>query len=143
MQLSEENLHTLLVAAKQAVEEYACYSADSLFQGSVHEVPHPPNGGFTTEEAQALQLLKGNMALKAAQRKVLADCAAGVVFDLLNHIDGTTDPKQGEWSEVMLVDKHKDDEPHREFLHDAFFETYWNWRKIRPDTTWRLDLLPE
>ncbi|SFQ18957.1 hypothetical protein SAMN04515668_1316 [Hymenobacter arizonensis] len=80
--------------------------------------------------------------MKLALRKVLADCAANVVFDLLNLIDGTTDPKQGQWSEVVLVDKPAYDE-HREFLHDEFFGAYWDWQVIRPDKTWRLDLLAE
>jgi len=43
----------------------------------------------------------------------------------------------------MLVDKPKNDEDYREFLHDGFFGAYWDWREIRPDKTWQLDLLPE
>ncbi|WP_162550056.1 hypothetical protein [Hymenobacter nivis] len=143
MQLSEINRHTFLVAINQSIEEYAAYHADSLLQGESIVPVYPPNGGFTAEETEALQLLQNNPAMHSALRKVLADCAAGVVFDLFNHIDGTTDPKQGGWSPVMLVDEPKNDEEYREFLHDEFFSTCWDWREIRPDKTWRLDLLPE
>ena len=143
MQLSEVNRRTFLVAANQSVEEYATAYADDLLRGQSIEPTYPPNGGFTSAEAEALKLLQGNKVLHSAVRKLLADCAAGVVFDLFNHIDGTTDPKQGEWTGVMLVDKPRDDEEYREFLHDDFFGTYWNWREIRPDKTWCLDTLPE
>ncbi|WP_035557449.1 hypothetical protein [Hymenobacter sp. IS2118] len=141
MQLSEENQRTLLIAANQAVEEYASYSANSLFKGAGVEIAYPPNGGFTPEEAEALKLLQGNAVVRSALRKVLADCAAGVVFDLFNMIDGTTEPKQGGWSQVMLGDKPADWED-QGFLHDEFFAAYWDWRDIRPVGNWRLDLLP-
>lgn len=143
MQLSDKNRHTFLVAINQSVEEYATYYADNLLQGQNVMPVYPPNGGFTIEETEALKLLQGNTALHSVLRKILADCAAGVVFDLLNHIDGTTNPKQGEWDPIMLVDKPKNDEVYREFLHDDFFGTYWDWREIRPDKTWYLDILPE
>ncbi|MET4074567.1 hypothetical protein [Hymenobacter sp. UYCo722] len=143
MQLSEENRRTLPIAANKAVEEYASYHANALLQSQDNELAYPPNGGFTPEETEALKLLQNNAVMASAVRKVLADCAAGVLFDLLNLIDGTTEPMQGEWNEVILVDKPKDDETLREFLHDEFFETYWDWRNIRPDKTWHLDLLPE
>ncbi len=142
MYLSEANRRTLLIAANQSVEEYATGCAEALEGGQDPGMIYPPNGGFTSEEAQALKLLQGNAVLKSALRKVLADCAAGVVFDLLNLIDGTTEPKQGQWSEVMLVDKTIGDED-REFLHDEFFGAYWDWLESRPDKTWRLDLLAE
>ena len=142
MQLSEANRRTLLIAANQAVEEYASYHANALLQGQDNELAYPPNGGFTPEETEALKLLQNNAVMASALRKVLADCAAGVLFDLLNLIDGTTEPMQGQWSEVVLVDKPENDED-REFLHDEFFEAYWGWRDIRPDNTWYLDLLPK
>ena len=143
MQLSETNRHTLLLAIHQSIEEEAAGSAKELLQGQVNEPPYPPNGGFTAEEKDSLELLQNNEVLQSALRKVLASCAAGVVFDLFNHIDGTTDPKQGEWTGVMLVDKPRHDEEHREFLHDDFFDAYWNWREIRPDKTWCLDIFSE
>ena len=143
MQLSETNRRALLIAVNQAVEEHAVSCADALFQGRKEEPAYPPNGGFAPEEAEALKLLEGNKALHSALRKVLANCAAGVMFDLFNLIDETAEPNQGEWSGVLLVDKSENDGGQREFLHDDFFEAYWEWRDIRPAKTWRLDLLAD
>jgi len=142
MQLSEKNQRTFLVAANESIEEYAASYADDLLQGQGITTVYPPNGGLSSEEAGALKLLQGNKLLHSALRKLLAGCAAEVVSDLLNHIDGTTDPNQGHWSGVMLVDSPEND-GHRDFLHDDFFDAYWDRREIRPDKTWRLDTLLE
>ena len=106
------------------------------------QLNYPPNGGFTAEEKEALKLLKGNKEILSAMRKVLASCAASVVFDLLNLIDGTSDPENGAWSGVALVDK-PEKPAETELLHDEFFSTYWDWRQKRKNKNWRLDLLPE
>ena len=143
MNLSTQNKHTLLIAVNQMIEEQAAGCAQTVFLGQEAPLVYPPNGGFTTEEAKALQSLRGNEPLQAALRKLLADCAAGVVFDLLNLLDGTADPKQGQWGGVVLVDALTNDDEQREFLHDGLFDAYWDWREIRPDKTWQLDLLPE
>ncbi|MDO7845303.1 hypothetical protein Q5H92_02965 [Hymenobacter sp. M29] len=143
MQLSGNNRHSFLLAIHQSIEEEAAGSAKELLQGQVNEPAYPPNGGFTTEEEGALKLLQNNEVLQSAVRKVLADCAAGVVFNLLNLIDGTSDPEHGDWTGVMLVDKPRNNEEYRELLHDDFFEAYWNWRETRPDKTWCLDTFSE
>ena len=143
MQLSETNQHTLMIAINQAVEEYATACANDLIKGRTVELIYPPNGGLTAEETTALLSLRGNEVMQTALRKVLADCAAGVVFDLLNLIDGTTDPKHGEWSGVRLVDAPATDDERRDLLHDEFFAEYWAWREIKPDQSWHLDLLAE
>ena len=140
MQLSEENRQTLLLAIHQSIEEQAGKGANNLFQGRANGVDYPPNGGFTTEEKEALKLLQSNILLQSALRKTLASCAAGVVFDLLNLIDGTSDPENGDWSGVSLIDKAEEAD---EFLHDEFFSTYWDWCQKRKNKNWRLDLLPD
>ena len=142
MQLSENNRHTLLLAIHQSIEEWSTGSANDLFQSSTIDLEYPPNGGFTTEETEALKVLQGNSVFQSAMRKVLASCASGVVFNMLNLIDGTSDPKHGDWDGVSLVDK-SEDAADAEFLHDDFFDVYWDWREIRPDKTWCLDTLPD
>ncbi|MFN3195665.1 MAG: hypothetical protein ACE364_06950 [Chlorobiota bacterium] len=77
-------------------------------------------------------------------RKVFASNTADVFFSELSIVDGTADPtvEFGNWEEVMLVDfdeKYKMDS----MLHDDFYGTYWDWREIRPNPGWRLDLLDE
>jgi len=142
MQLSENNRHTLLLAIHQSIEEWSVGGANDLFQSSTADLEYPPNGGFTTEETEALKVLQGNSVFQSAMRKVLASCAGGVVFDMLNLIDGTSDPEHGDWDGVSLVDK-PEDAADAEFLHDDFFSTYWNWREKRKNKNWGLDLLPE
>ncbi|RZK24707.1 MAG: hypothetical protein EOO56_00380 [Hymenobacter sp.] len=143
MQLSEEAKHTLLVAVHQLIEEQAGACANDVFRGETVGLDYPPNGGLSTKEVVALQTIQGNALVQAALRKVLASCAAGVVFDLLGIIDGTIDPEHGDWSGVMLIDRPEEVEEHRQFLHDAFFETYWDWRTKRRNKNWRLDNLPD
>ena len=132
----------LLLAIHQSIEEQAAIGANNLFQGRATGIDYPPNGGFTTEEQEALKLLQRNSVLQAALRKMLASCAAGVVFDLLNLIDGTSDPEHGDWDGVSLIDKTEEVEA-GEFLHDDFFSTYWDWRHKWKNKNWRLDLLPD
>ena len=145
MHLSDENRKALLTSANQSIEEHASGYAEDFLKGQLQESAYPPNGGFSVEEAEALKQFEGNIALHSAMRKLLAGCAANVLFDLFNLIDGTTDPTHMAWSGqgVILVDKSENDDEHREHLHDEFFDAYWNWRDIRPDKTWRLDMLPE
>lgn len=140
MQLSDANRHALLLALHQSIEEQATSSANDLFQGRTNGLDYPPNGGFTAAEQEALKLLQGHSLLQAALRKALANCAAGVVFDLLNLLDGTSDPERGNWDGVSLIDKTEGVD---NFLHDEFFSTYWDWRKKRKNKNWRLDILPE
>lgn len=143
MNLSESNRHTLLVAVHQSIEEGAAYYAKNLLEGQTEAPSYPSNGGFTAEERKALHLLKGNDALYSAMRKVLASCAAGPVFDLFSYLDGVTEPEHGDWKGVCLVDRPEVAEETEGFLHEEFYDAYWDWRKIRPDKTWHLDTLPE
>jgi hypothetical protein len=145
MKLSEENRTTLLTNLHKCVEESANLMANHINNGGTNKSIHyPPNGGLTDEEKQALEHLKNNDTLRDALRKVLASNSASVIFELFNIIDGTGDPDPGtgEWSEVMLIDKPANFHQHVEFLHDHFYETYWNWREKR-QANFKLDLLDD
>ncbi|MFM2361585.1 MAG: hypothetical protein RLZZ316_487, partial [Bacteroidota bacterium] len=38
----------------------------------------------------------------------------------------------------------KENEPEfQDTLHDSFFETYWEWKKIRGSKNWKLDTYEE
>ncbi|MBX3241320.1 MAG: hypothetical protein KIT80_17555 [Chitinophagaceae bacterium] len=62
---------------------------------------------------------------------------------MLNLLDGTGSPKLhcDKWTGVKLIDEEfdEDDEPFADTLHDCFFETYWEWKKVRGDKGWKLD----
>lgn len=143
MGLSTENKSTLLIHLHKSIEESANTNANHIIHGRLNQlINYPPNGGLTQKEISALENLKGNEELKSALRKILASTTADVFFDIFNIIDGTADPDPGtgKWTEVMLIDKPEDLSENLEFLHEDFYETYWNWREKRPNTNWSLDL---
>lgn len=142
MKASEHNIETLMLSLHMKIEEYSEYLSTQINNGNpIEHVTYPPNNGFTIEEIDSLRLLSSNQTLKSALRKLLADNIAGVLFDFFNYIDGTGDPegKLGKWTELSFIDKTDEIEPPIEMLHDKFYETYWNWRKIRPNQEWKLD----
>lgn len=143
MQLSPQNRKTLLVNLHKSIEEAANDSANNVFYGRISElINYPPNGGLTQHEISAIEQLKGKEDLRSAVRKLLASTASDVFFSFFNIIDGTADPdpRTGEWSEVMIVDKPDVADAHVEFLHDDFFATYWDWKELRNNESWSLDI---
>ncbi len=145
MNLSESNRTTLLINLHKSIEEAASVTSNHLNNGRLNRlIGYPPNGGLTEDEMKSLDQLKDNDILRDALRKVIASNTAEVLFDLFNIIDGTGDPDPGtgKWSEVMLIDKPEDFDGDFEFLHDSFFETYWDWRNKRK-ANFKLDLLDD
>lgn len=142
MKLSEQNRTTLLVHLHKVIEEIADVQANKILQGRSEQlIDYPQNGGLTGEEQQELKKLQGNEIMRDALRKVLASNSASVFFDFFNIVDGTgdPDPETGKWSEIMLIDMPKDFDGHIEFLHDHFYDTYWNWKEKRR-ASFNLDL---
>jgi hypothetical protein len=62
-------------------------------------------------------------------------------------LDGTGSPKHyyDEWTSVKLIDEdfQDNDEAFADMLHDSFYETYWEWKKIRGEKKWKLDVYEE
>lgn len=142
MKLSEHNLNTLMIFLQQKIEENAEYIANELTNGnSTDFLTYPPNGGLTETEKSSLGKLKNDPNLESALRKILADNSAGVLFELLNLIDGTSDPDEsiGKWTEISFVDKTDEIAENAEMLHDVLYSKYWDWKKIRPNKNWKLD----
>jgi hypothetical protein len=144
MEFSEENRKTLMVHLHQTIERQAVSVTDNLLNGEYNRLAiYPPDGGLTSSEIEALEVIKGNEGLRSTLRKILANNSAFVLFDLFNIIDGTGDPDAaiGEWSEVVIIDRPEDYIEDHEMLHDEFFSTYEDWKAIRPETDWSLDNL--
>lgn len=142
MKLSENNKRTLMLAIHQKIEEYADYFAGKLNDGETTDIlTYPPDCRLTGNEKEALEKLKNDQDLQSALRKILAGNSAGVIFDLMNYLDGTADPNEnlGGWTEVAFVDKTDDVEPSHNMLHDYFYSTYWDWKAIRPNRGWARD----
>lgn len=144
MNLSDKNRKILLTSLHQAIEENANHIANHVFYGRENQlINYPPNGGLTEREKEAIKELQGDEDLKSALRKILASNTADVFFHIFNIIDGTSDPERGDWTGVAIVDISEEDEGDIDFLHDDFYGTYWDWRKVRKNKNWKLDLLDD
>jgi hypothetical protein len=133
MKLSDNNAKILLLDKHQTIEEYADVAVNNLLDKKNFDfLAYPPNGGLSELEMMELRKLGGNQHLKSALKKVIADNAASVIFNLLNLLDGTSSPKNNleSWSGVQLVDEgvNQAAEPGGDFLHDKFYETFWDWK---------------
>ena len=142
MELSQTNLKTLLISLHEIIESGANYYAERLFDGEGTDIlQYPPNNGFTVDESNSLTKLNNDTNLKSALRKILANCSAGALFEVLSMIDGVSDPnpRNGNWSELCFVDKTDELAEDAIMLHDEFYATYWDWMEIRPESDWKLD----
>ncbi len=148
MELSKKNALALLLDLNQDIEEYAEVTVKSIVEDNDFDfLTYPPNNGLTDLEKAELTKLDNNGHLKNALRKIIADNSAGVIFNLLNLLDGTGSPKlhYDGWTGVKLIDEEPDEnaEQFDDMLHDGFYETYWEWRKLRDDKGWKLDTYDE
>jgi hypothetical protein len=144
MNLSKSNAIALLLDLNQDIEEYAEATVKNIIEDKKFDsLIYPPNAGLTDPEIAELNKLNNNDNLKNALRKIIADNTAGVIFNMLNLLDGTGSPKLkfDEWKGVKLVDEEVNinPDPFIDTLHDSFFETYWDWKKLRGEKSWKLD----
>jgi len=148
MKLSNPNAIALLLDLNQDIEEYAEATVKNIIDDkSFNFLTYPPNNGLTDLEKAELNKLDNNEHLKNALRKVIADNSAGIIFNMLNLLDGAGSPKlhYDNWTGVKLIDEepNTDSETFNDTLHDSFFETYWEWKKLRGDKGWKLDTYDE
>ena len=148
MELSNNNALALMLDLNQDIEEYAEATVKNIIEDKNFDfLTYPPNSGLTDLEKQELNKLDNNEHLKNALRKVIADNSAGIVFNMLNIIDGTTDPKlmYDEWTGIKLIDQdlNEDADEFQDMLHDSFYESYWKWRELRGEKNWKLDTYEE
>lgn len=144
MELSNNNAKTLLLDTHQDIEEYADTLVTNILDKKEFDfLTYPPNCGLTELEIDELKKLDNNEHLKNALRKVIADNSAGIIFNMLNLFDGTGFPKNDNdnWTGLKVIDEepNENSEPVDDWLHDKFYETYGDWKKIRGDKKWKLD----
>lgn len=139
--LSTENQNILLTNCHRFIEENAVATTQYLVDKKVNQVLfYPPDCGLNEAENAAIASIDwGNNALQSALRKILANNSASVLFDLFNIIDGISEPDE-DWTGVHIIDNTAENETeNRDFLHDEFMATYWDWRTKRTETAWKLD----
>jgi hypothetical protein len=98
---------------------------------AIGELVYPPNAKFTSDEIAALQNLELSEAAHSALQKLVVEASSTVMFQFFTLLDGVADPTTGKfdpWLGVLLVAKPDEDEP---MLHDEFYESYWNYKKLR------------
>jgi hypothetical protein len=134
--LEDIDRHALFNELHRSVERSAATAVEQLVAGTP-ELTYPPNHGFSADEAAALASIRKTAAMESALRKLIASAAATPVFDLLCLADGVADA-------ASLADVQDADSMAVELmLHDGFYESYWAWRRRRPDPGWRLDTYKE
>jgi hypothetical protein len=147
MPLSNKNAVALLLDLNQDIEEYAEATVKNIIEEKNFDLTYPPNNGLTDSEKAELNKLDNNEQLKNALRKVIADNSAGIIFNMLNLLDGTGSPKlhHNTWTGVKLDDDKPEDDSEQfaDTLHDCFYETYWEWKKLRGNKKWKLDTYNE
>jgi len=129
MELSNQNAIALLLDLNQDVEEYAEATVKNIIEDKNFDVlTYPPSNGLTDLEKAELNKLDNNEDLKSALRKVIADNSAGIIFNMLNLLDGTGSPKlhYDNWTGVKLFDEEPNDlsRVFKDTLHDCCSETY-------------------
>ena len=129
--LEDISRHALFHEMHRTIEEAATGALTRLMQG-IPELTYPPNNGFLADELEALESLPRSPALERALRKIVANAAAYPLFHLMCLADGVADPP-------ALGDMVDGDAVDDDMLHDQFYETYWAWRRRRPDPGWLLD----
>ncbi len=115
----------------QLIETEASIKANQIIDGKYDQPAYPPNIHLTESEALALNELIGKEELRSVLGKIFADHSSRILFDLFNIIDGTGDPDEGEWSEVIIIDRPEDYTENHEFLHDEFYSTYLDWQESK------------
>ena len=132
----KSNIEILLFEIHQNIEDYANFAAKKIIEEKDFEfLIYPPNGELTELEKQELLKLSNNEHLKNALKKVIADNSAAIFFDVFNLFDGTADPKNNSnnWTGLKIVNEEscENTELADDFLHDVFFESYWDWKALQ------------
>ena len=114
MKLSDENRRILISSLHEMMDKYSTHNASSFITGSSEIKP------ASTEEQKAFQLIQGNKDIASLLQRLLWFHGKSLMFDLFCLIDGVgdPDPKLGNWTEVLLIDKPEGFNEHYEFLHD-------------------------
>lgn len=127
--LTEENRKLLLIQLHKDIDAASSKVAKSLSMGQYQEIVYPPSpdAKLNDQEKEAIRKLNGIPNLESALKKIIRDSHSLPLFSFFNCIDGTGDPAGDKWTGVTLVDLDIEEDGDKEFLHDAYFETYWDY----------------
>ena len=133
--IDENTRIAILVEAHAAIKNSATAAVTALgIPDEEFAVRYPPNESLTSAERDALRNLRLSDEARSGLLKVIRDCSSQAFFHFFSIMDGVTDPPQflnerkifdKVWVGVALKPKG---EEHEEMLHDAFYETYWDFK---------------
>lgn len=132
--LNGKNLLELMVYLHNRIDESVGWTFDSINNGKIKDmISYPPGVEISDKELKILQDVIGNEEVKSALKKVMINNAMYPLFDLFNFIDGTGNIPDAEYDWIELIECKYEDiekiEDREDFLHDLFFETFWEWNE--------------
>lgn len=142
--LTKAQHRALLLQMHRSIEEAATQMAAQVVSSNVPSLNYPPNSGFSEAEVNAIGNLKAIPGMESALRKVIANAASQPLYKLACILDGIADPAdyKGKWlgARIKPVSPTSDEDEAEQLWRDNIYESYWEWRRIRPDPGWRLDI---
>ena len=109
-------------------------SGESVGKGIADDLAYPPRDGtgpvLTRAERLALGQLDLSQDARSGFRKIVADACASTVFQLFALVDGVADPEMTQMDDWLGADIVAAPDEDREMLHDGFYESYWEYRKL-------------
>jgi len=131
--ISDDHRQLVLVELHRAIQASAAEAVTKLGTKDVAETTYPPNGGLNASEVAALRGLSLDGPARDGLTKVIADAIASAAFRFFCVMDGVGDPEgvqEERWLGVQLAEPDEEDHP---MLHDAFFDTYWDFKQATLD----------
>lgn len=131
--ITETRRRILLMELHRLIEVSATEAASMLSQGNYEaQVTYPPNGGLTGDEIAALKNVRLDVMAERGLAKIIADAAASAIFNFFCVMDAVGDPESCDdevWLGAQLAEPDEDHADDLLMLHDAFFDTYWDYRE--------------
>lgn len=126
--LSDRHRRILLVELHRLIHSYASGLAADLSRGTVRQPTYPPDVRIDEAERAVLERVTLDEVGRSAMSKVIANAIAGTVFETFSVMDMVAEPAafpgEEQWPGAVLAEW---DDEHHEFLHDEFYETYWDY----------------
>jgi hypothetical protein len=132
-QLDGENLKKLMLFIHEIIDKAAESAVDAIKTNNTNnKLCYPPGIALSDDEISVLSQIRNIEGFEDVLKKVIADSSSSTIFDLFNIIDGTADIEDVDYDFLDIVECDFEERTDRtEFLHDYFYETYWDWEESK------------
>jgi hypothetical protein len=130
-QLEGENLNKLMVYLHEVISKTADSSVKAIKSNRTDKtLCYPPGITLNDDEMSVLAQIRNIEGFEGVLKKIIVDSASYPLFDLFSIIDGTADIPDVSYEFLDVVECKLGERNDREdFLHDYFYETYWDWEE--------------